>query len=138
MYCYCFMIRIRMNVPRRLGEHVGKVTISRMSADALQDEAWTFRLISDASGSRIVIERYVRFIRQSKRHRWQTAARYDVYSNKGRTLTKPVTPPEDVAREALDTLLNRIRVAMEQLLRKLPGAPRPGEPLPSRRRAVAA
>lgn len=132
------MIRIRMNGPRSLGEHVGKVTISRMSADALQDEAWTFRLISDSSGSRIVIERYVRFIRQSKRHRWQTADRYDVYSNKERTLTKPVTPPEDVAREALDTLLSRIRAAMEQLLRKLPGEPRRSEPLPSRRRAVAA
>ena len=105
-----------------------KVTISRMSADALQDEGWTFRLIPDTSGCHIIIERYNRYIRASKRHRWESADRYDITANSGRTLNNPVGPPADVAREALEAFHKSASIAMDRLLLRCTASDPDGPP----------
>lgn len=106
---------------------MSRAVVTRLSKDNLQEEVWAFSLISDSSGCRIVLERYVRFTRKSKRHRWQTADRYELYASNERTLDKPVTPPMDVSQEALDVLIRGICTAMEKLLTGTRAAPRRGE-----------
>lgn len=96
---------------------MSRAVITRVSENDLQEEAWTFSLVSDYAGCRVVLERYVKLSRESKRHRWRTIDRYDVFSNKGRTLNRPA-PPADVTSEALDILIQSVSAAMDQFLRK--------------------
>src|SRR5690606_36470241 len=96
-----------------------RAVVSRVSCDNLNEKTWLFRLVSDDAGCRIFIERFVELARTSKRHRWKTVARYDIASTRWSTISRPMLPPDDVCKEAVEVLHRSVNCALNDMLQRM-------------------